>query len=179
MNGLEIQKCFEKRLHHILSLTFLWSFSLQDFSNPSWFGSHKHQILYLLSSVKLQLSAETLFFLLPLLSLLPLYPILPLPSELLCPQGKMSKANVKFISCPSLLGIVAPEALPVLIALQCLPMVVLCILSKLYSYFWQNSLFSHDHNQKFFSIIPKFHSFSLISSFSEGDLITIFRDKRI
>lgn len=115
--------------------------SLQNFSNPSWFGSHKHQILYLLSSVNLLLSAEILFFL-PLLSLLPPYPMLPLPSELSRPQGKMPKVNVEFISYTSLLGIVAPEALPVLIALQCLPMVVLCILSRFYSYFWQNSLFN-------------------------------------
>lgn len=54
-------------------------------------SNHKHQVLYLLSLVKLLLSAETFNFLPPILPACLHMPTLSLHCELSCPQGKTPK----------------------------------------------------------------------------------------
>lgn len=66
------------------------------FSNTSFSGSHKHQIPYILSSKKQLLSAETLFFLLAVLSQIPPCPLTPQRSDY-HPGGETLKVNVELL----------------------------------------------------------------------------------
>lgn len=69
------------------------------FWNSSFFSSYKHQIIYLLSSVKLLLSAETLFFLPLILSHISPFPhSTPIQWIVEHTQEKAPKVNVELIS---------------------------------------------------------------------------------
>lgn len=81
-------------------------------------AGHKYQILDLLSSVKLLLLAETLFFLPPTLSHMPPCPHTPAQARgLSCPQATTPKVSMELISLFLHLAIVTPEVFSLLMAL--------------------------------------------------------------